>query len=268
MKSNSYIPHTNYLKNVIRSIWQVNDLTPYKNEIIIPKGVVEIIFDLSESNPVQSRIYNKQYQLAKCFINGFNTYPVQVQLPQQHYFFGVQFHPGVIKHLLGVPAGEFINTLIDLTLIDQPFNFLWEQLAEAKTFNERVIVITEWLESKMIETAPRDLLLNSFLEKDNRHAISVTDFSKTVCYSPRHLSRKIYELTGMNTEQFLRYKKYLHAVHLIHDTDLALTEIAYDSSFSDQSHFIKSFKTFAHITPNEYRKSKGRIPGHILKDVR
>jgi AraC-like DNA-binding protein len=253
---------------VIRSIWQIDDPAPGKNETIIPKGVVEIIFDLSESVPVRSGINNKEYQLAKCFINGFNTRPVQLQFPEKHFFFGVQFHPAAIKHLLGVPASEFTNLPVDLALLDTSFHSLWEPLAEATTFPERVAVITGWIEHRIIEAHPQELLLNSFLENTNMHTFTINELAKTVCYSPRHLSRKIYEHTGMNTEQFLLYKKYLQAVHMTHHTDLALTAIAYHCNFSDQSHFIRSFKSFALITPKEYRQNKSYVPGHMLKHVR
>jgi AraC-like DNA-binding protein len=268
MKSELYIPASAYLKNVIRSIWEVNDLSHGKNETIIPKGVVEIIFDLSGSAPVNSDINGKHLQLAKCFINGFNTSPVRLYIPAHHFFFGVQFHPVAIRHLFGIPAGEFTNLAVDLTLLNQSFNSLWHQLAEAQAFAERVQIICSWVQQKIIDTDPRELLLNSFLEKNQVHFATLNELSKTLCYSPRHLSRKINDLTGMNTEQMLRYKKYLHAVQLIHHTNLPLTAIAYETNFTDQSHFIKSFKAFAQITPGEYRQTRSHIPGHILNNGR
>ena len=102
----------------------------------------------------------------------------------------------------------------------------------------------------------------------DQHDLSVKDLANSVCYSPRQLSRKMAEATGMNTEEILLYKKYLHAMHLIHHTDLSLTKIAYQSNFSDQSHFIKSFKTFTNMTPGDYKKSKGYVKGHIYENVR
>jgi AraC-like DNA-binding protein len=34
-----------------------------------------------------------------------------------------------------------------------------------------------------------------------------------------------------------------------------LTDVAFDNGFADQSHFIRSFKEFADITPNDYLRS-------------
>ena len=72
----------------------------------------------------------------------------------------------------------------------------------------------------------------------------------------------------MNTEEMLLYKKYLHSVDLIHQTDYSLTEIAYQSNFSDQSHFIKSFKDYTSMTPGEYKRNKSFVKGHLFENVR
>src|SRR5690606_1155722 len=130
-------------------------------------------------------------------------------------------------------------TLVDATMLDPTLRSLWHQLSERNSFGERVSVFLNWLEKRFPEHGPRESLINDFLVSPHRHDLSVTALSNTLFYSPRHLSRKITEATGMNTEEMLLYKKYLHAVHLIHNSGLTLTEVAHESHFSDQSHFIK-----------------------------
>lgn len=268
MNNDFFIPHTTYLKNIIHSIWQVNGVTPYQNETIIPKGVIEIIFDLGDDVPMQSEINNKEFQLAKCFINGYNTRPIRLRLPLRQFFFGVQFHPVAIKPLFGIQAGELTNLLVDLALLYKSAHSLWQQLIEAKAFHQRVSITCEWIKRKMIQSYPQEFLLDNFLGSNDGHNTDVKALAKALCYSPRHLSRKLLGLTGMNTEQVLLYKKYLHSVHLMHASGLTLTEIAYESGFADQAHFIKSFRAFADLTPNEYRRNRSRIPGHIYQNVR
>jgi AraC-like DNA-binding protein len=89
-----------------------------------------------------------------------------------------------------------------------------------------------------------------------------------LCYSPRHLSRKVHSLTGMNTEEVLSYKRFLRSVELIHYTNMSLTQIAYCCQFADQSHFIRTFRSLAAITPGEYKNQKSPLPGHIYENVR
>jgi AraC-like DNA-binding protein len=206
--------------------------------------------------------------LPNCFINGFNKSPIQLQLPKQQIFFGVLFQPLAIKKIFKSPACEFSDITVDLTLLDSTFNSLWHQLAEQVNFNNRVSVFLGWTKRNFVEWQPQELLINNFLYAVNQHELSVNELANFLCYSPRHLSRKIFEATGMNTEEILLYKKYLHAVHLIHHTNLPLTAIAYRSQFSDQSHFIKAFKTYTNMTPGEYRQNKSYVKGHLFKDVR
>lgn len=248
---------------MIGAVWQTEGRPGFHRETIIPKGVIEIIFDLGSSSSVEARFGNKQYQLPKYFINGFNTQPLQLQLPEKQYYFGVQFNPVLIKRILGVPAGEFTNQSVDLGSLNVFFHSLWHQLAEAASFNGRVKIISDWLQKKSIDKSPQEAMMDLFLTNPYSESMPVSNLAKTLCYSPRHLSRKLHNLTGMNTEEILLYKKYLHAVHLMQANDLSLTQVAYKCSFTDQSHFIRSFKAFAQMTPGEYRKMKSHIPGHF-----
>ncbi len=253
---------------MIHSIWQVDHFTSFGTEYILPKGIVEIIFNFSDCPPINAQLNGNKYSLPNCFINGYNTNPIQLQLPQKQIFFGVLFQPMAIKKVFGSPAYEFSDKTVDLTLLDPMFRSLWHQLAEQDSFEARVSLFLDRFKQNFIEWQPQEKVINHFLYAIDRHDVSVKKLADTVCYSPRHLSRKIFEATGMNTEEILLYKKYLHAVHLIHHTDLPLTSIAYQSQFADQSHFIKSFKAFTKMTPGEYRRNKSYVKGHLYKDVR
>ena len=266
MKSNFYIPETALIREVIQSLWQIEGTTNYRNEHILPKGMVEIIFNFSDASPIVAHVGKKQHTLPRCFINGFNTEPVQIQLPEKQEFFGVQLRPLAVKKLLGIPACEFFNRVVDLTLLDTGFHAIWHQLAEQKRFDDRIATIFDWM--ALPDWHPRENMVNNFLYNVGQHDLSVTELAQSLCYSPRQLSRKMIEATGMNTEEILLYKKYLHSIHLIYHTDLSLTKIAYQSNFSDQSHFIKSFKSYTNMTPGEYKNSKSFVKGHIYQDVR
>ncbi|MFT3912445.1 MAG: AraC family transcriptional regulator [Ferruginibacter sp.] len=268
MNSESYIPQTAHVKNLLRSIWQTGGASAFKTETIIPMGNIEIIFNFSDEPPIQAALGNKQFQLPKCFINGFNTMPVKIQLPDKHILLGVQLHPVAVKQLLGIPASEFADILVDLSLVDRSFNTLWNDLANKQSFDEKVSIIVNWLQSKLVNVQPREVFINNFLINELKQNISVPGLAKTVCYSTRQLSRKMMELTNLNTEDVLLYKKYLRAVHLIQHSNQSLTDIAYDSHFADQSHFIKTFRSFTQLTPAQYRQSKSPLQGHIFEHVR
>lgn len=268
MENNISIPQNNLIKDSVFSFWQVQRLRdPALKETIIPKGVVEIIFNF-ETNPIHGQVNNQPITVPRCFLQVYSTAPVKLQLAGSQTFFGVVLNPAAVKHIFHFPPHLFVNCVIDLTINDKSLYTLWQQLGEQKNFNNRVTVFTHWLMKRLPQFTDRENAFNRFLTSYNSTPISVTQLAEQFCYSSRQLSRKFFELTGMNTEQVLLYKKYLQAVHLIHSSGLSLTEIAYCSNFYDQSHFIKTFRAFSHIAPNEYRQQKSPIVGHIFENVR
>lgn len=262
MVNRLYIPQNRLAKEVVHSIWQVEGYPEFGKETLIPSGIVEIIFDLEESH-LKANLANKQYQLPNCFINGFNTSNIHLYPPPKHAFLGIRFYPSAIKALFGVASFEFANCVVDSTLLDSSLNSMWHRLKEKASFEERTDLIIQWLNGKAINLSPREKLLNHFLYNHNLSGFTISKVASHICYSERHLSRKIYELTGMNTERVLLYKKYLYAIQLMHTTKLSLTRIGYQSGFSDQSHFIKTFKFYTEMTPGAYRQNMGPVAGHI-----
>jgi len=268
LNSHFFIPPPGDLNTLITAFWQIEGRTPFHKEHILPKGIVEVIFNFSNSSPIHAELGGKQYHLSNCFINGFNKVPAQLTLPEQQMFFGIQLQPLAVKKIFGAPAGEFSDLVVDLSLIDPTIHSLWHQLAEQDSFEKRVFVFSDWIKRKLHQPGPQEKMVNDFLLAVDQHGLSVASLANSLCYSTRHLSRKLLEATGMNAEEILLYKKYLHAVHLMHHTDLSLTKIAYQSHFSDQSHFIRAFKNYTNLTPGEYKSSKGIVKGHIYENVR
>lgn len=267
MQTNFTIPQCPSVREIVNAFWQVdrqNNLL--LKETIIPKGIVEIIFNF-ESTELYAQINGPSLTIPKGFIQGFHTHPVQQQLTGRQVFFGVVLNPAAVKHIFHFHPSEFTNCVIDLTLVDPTLLALWHRLGEQKTFTERVNIFTEWLMQRLPRLTEREQAFNNFLNEHGNTALSVKDVAGLFYYSSKQLSRKLRELTGMNTEQTLLYKKYLQAIHLMHYSPLSLTQIAYACHFSDQAHFIKTFRSLAMLTPKEYRYRKSDIKGHVLENV-
>jgi AraC-like DNA-binding protein len=54
--------------------------------------------------------------------------------------------------------------------------------------------------------------------------------------------------------EYIRKKRIEKAIELMSDRSISLTEIAYLTGFSDQSHFTRIFKKFTGSNPSEYRR--------------
>ena len=87
---------------MVSLFWQIHTI-PFKKETIVPKGVMEIIFNFSDGH-LKGRLNSKSYALPACFINGFTSLPIQLHLPERLFFFGVKLQPVALKSLFNIQA--------------------------------------------------------------------------------------------------------------------------------------------------------------------
>lgn len=71
---------------------------------------------------------------------------------------------------------------------------------------------------------------------------------------PVHLSRDFSKYFGCNLGEYIRKLRIEKAFALLPVKNLSLTDIAHTCGFADQSHFLRSFKSFNQANPTVYRK--------------
>ena len=99
MNNSFAIPQPPFIKDIVCSFWEVRRHNePSLQETIIPKGIVEIIFSF-ETTPLHVSINNRTQTIPRCFVQGFHTCPIQLNLANTHTFFGVVLNPTTIKHI-------------------------------------------------------------------------------------------------------------------------------------------------------------------------
>jgi len=251
----------------VRAFWQTAGVPVYQTETILPTGVVELIFSFNDSVAFTRSNHSKQLSTPRCFVSGVSDTSVQLSAPGRQDFFGVELRPAAVKRLLKIPGGEFLNAITDLEAINKEFNGLWHRLAEADSFDARINTTQQWLGQKLCSVPAQEMAIADFLVT-GLESLSVTDQAGKFCYSTRQLHRKMQELFGMSTEGLIRYKRYVHALHLIHHSHETLTSVGYDCLYYDQAHFIREFRDFTGLTPGEYRQQKSSLPGHLYNNVR
>lgn len=79
-----------------------------------------------------------------------------------------------------------------------------------------------------------------------------------------HLSResccRIFKKTlNCTISEYIADYRIQKSMELLEQTDLSITQIAYDTGFSSGSYFIRKFKELLHITPAMYRKNKKQM---------
>jgi AraC-like DNA-binding protein len=91
---------------------------------------------------------------------------------------------------------------------------------------------------------------------DTNLALSLKDISKNLDVHPSYLSREFSKyFEDLSFGEYIRKLRIEKAIQLIHETKYSLTEIAYLTGFSDQSHFTRIFKQVLGKTPLAYKKN-------------
>lgn len=94
----------------------------------------------------------------------------------------------------------------------------------------------------------KEIIHNQFAEK-----ITLKYLSEQTNMHPTHLSRYFPRYFGTTIGNYIRKVKIEYSVSLLNKS-YSLTDIAYQCGFSDQSHFIRCFKSTYNISPNTFRK--------------
>ncbi|HMQ87162.1 MAG TPA: ATP-binding protein [Flavilitoribacter sp.] len=90
-------------------------------------------------------------------------------------------------------------------------------------------------------------------EKIGIEDLSPGDLGKALYLSQMQLYRKLKALTGKTPTLFIRTVRLQNAAQLLKTTDLNVSEVAYESGFSDPAYFSRVFKDEFGITPSSFR---------------
>lgn len=83
--------------------------------------------------------------------------------------------------------------------------------------------------------------------------LSVEDLGEVMCLSRVQLYRKVKSMTGKSPVEIIREQRLLCANHLLCDSSLSISEIAYRVGFSSPSYFTKCYRDFFGKSPTEVR---------------
>lgn len=214
------------LRNIVHSYWQLKTEVSLEEDFIlhaIPDACINILFN------------QKNTDIAG--ITGLKTTYIELNLGKSFDYAGIQFFPGAWQGNRHETKDTFIGSkyLGQLPLIN----------INAKTaplhFSDKTPIFTHFVsnlvEQNIVEI--NEIIQPILLNLDHIH--SVSDMADMVKSSPRQLQRVVKQVTGFAPHDFLKVLRLQQSLKA-HDQEL----------YTDQSHFIRSFKKITGYTPTEY----------------
>ncbi len=123
-------------------------------------------------------------------------------------------------------------------------------------FNQNYISKIEEKSAKSIQkqVSIRNVL-NYIIENYNKE-ITTEKLAKIAGYSEYHFIRFFKEQTGRTCKDYVNTIRLEKAAHLLEDSSMSITEIAFEVGYNDLSYFIKVFRNKYNIPPHRYRRTK------------
>ncbi len=158
----------------------------------------------------------------------------------------------ILRHLFGTNATDVFTTIF-----------------QEKDFPIRGQLVEQFLLTKL------DIFNNPFLHQSlqliHQHQgnLTIRDINQQLNCSEKKLIRAFKSYFNLSPKAYLRIVKFRKALQQIHFAPFKkLTQIAYESGYYDQSHFIKEFQFFTEKSPRQLQKSLQNVQKKVIIEVK
>ncbi len=217
-------------------------------ELFINYGVV----------PTGTMHCGERHEGVRSFINARLNRYTDVEMHPFSKCMGVWFYPGMAYTFFGLPM-HLLNTGV-ISLGDIWKNIgaeLEERLVEATDNHSRVAMVQSYLlrilQNNCGKAQPISFLLHDIRKLKGN--ITVKEIAARANLSDRQLSRKFNIQVGLSPKEYTAMIRFLYTLRIMKQNTGTLTEIAYESGYYDQAHFIHDCKRYTGYTPGLFLKT-------------
>lgn len=182
----------------------------------------------------------------------------------------IDFTPLGYYHFFKFPAPTY---LLEQDILSQLFGptvtNTFSTIFQEKDFCIRGQLIEQFLLSKL------NIFDNSFLQQSlqlihyHQGNLTIRDLNQQLNCSEKKLIRAFKSYFNLSPKAYLRIVKFRRALQQIHFAPFKkLTQIAYESGYYDQSHFIKEFQFFTENSPLKLQKSLQNVQKKVIIEVK
>jgi len=244
--------------------WYAGYMPDYTHERILPQGVVELIFDLTEPPKF---IYDNdslavRQTCQRAWVAGLRHEFITISAVPGSSMLVVRFREGMAYPALRLPIGLLKNAVLDADLALGPdLAQLREQLVNTATPEAQFAATLDFLRHR-IGHSPTEVhpAVAFCMEKINRDPAlySVDELVRKTGWSHKHLLTLFDRFVGATPKEFVRIARFQKAVLDIgNQQQVQWPSVVHDCGYYDQAHFIKDFKRFSGLTPETYLSERG-----------
>ncbi len=237
--SGRYREHTvpERLKPYVECFWSLEVGEPIPEYPVLPDGCVDIVYSPSTGDGLQ--------------VVGAMTRARKFVFPAGERQLGVRFRPGMAPGFVRAPGSETTDRMLPLDDVwGAAGRRLGEQVGETKSVGQAIAL----LEAQLVDETDSGLVQRvSAYIVDHSGQVRVDDLALDAGMSARQLRRLFLEQIGLSPKHFCRVIRFRHSLSQLHGRRRGdWTQVALESGYYDQAHFINEFREFSGYTPGEF----------------
>jgi AraC-like DNA-binding protein len=198
-------------------------------------------------------------------LQGQATVVTNRHVGREFMVFQVQFQPGALHRLTGLPSHELTNACVDAeTVFSEEIRAVSERLSYTRHYTEMIPIVESFLlrlvnHAKIRELRPIDRATRFLLH--HPASTSLDWLAEQACLSQRQLYRLFLEREGVSPKLYARIARFENAMRLknAQPTKDWLT-VALELGYYDYQHLVRDFREFTQLTPNEFLLRDGHSP--------
>lgn len=161
---------------------------------------------------------------------------------------GIVFH-GEAKRMVG----ELIDTLKDSNSFKRLMSLLNILKLLEETDDYTVLNAQGFILETELQDNNRINIIFNFVKEEFKRQITLEEIAQKVSMTVPAFCRYFKKITNKTFTQFVNEYRLVHAAKLLHERQISITEVCFESGFNNFSHFNKQFKKFTGKTPSTYR---------------
>lgn len=231
-----------------------------QNEHKIPfyaDGFAGIAFSRSQT-PFTIHPQNKV--LPSFYLYGQTIIPMTLETTGAFELYSIRLYPFTLRTLIGVDPKILNDDCYDLLKVEgvdtqNTIMALRDATDKSHIVELLSLYFDQLLKAAAVNPDNRVVLATNMILK-SKGMIKVSELHQRLHITERTLERQFKKEMGVSAMQFSKIIQFHNSIEIMSEEDyLNLTDVAFKTGYSDQSHFIRNFKKYTGKTPKEFQKT-------------
>ncbi|MFO7745893.1 MAG: AraC family transcriptional regulator [Psychroflexus sp.] len=162
--------------------------------------------------------------------------------------YGIVFHGDAKREI-----GSKLEALSSVTPVDRLIGLLKILSMLEQTKNYTLLNADGYILEAKLEDNQRINMIFNFVQHEFQRSITLNEISEKVNMTKPAFCRYFKKITGKTFVDFVNTYRLTHAAKMLHEKQVSILDVCFDSGFNNFSHFNKKFKAFTGRTPTQYR---------------